>query len=67
MGNVIINKINLKEGDKIKKRRLKTPIFKVHDMKNSFISVDKAFEYIGDNSRYQKRAITIFSIVIIVI
>ena len=36
-------------------------------MKNSFISVDKAFEYIGDNSRYQKRAITILSIVIIVI
>ena len=31
-------------------------------MKNSYISAEKAFEYIGDNSRFPKRIIAIFSI-----
>ena len=30
-------------------------------MKNTFISLDKAFEYVGDNSSFQKRTIKILS------
>lgn len=30
-------------------------------MKNTFISLDKAFEYVGDNSSFQKRTINILA------
>ena len=41
------------------------PAFRVHEMAKTFISLDKSFEYVGDNSRFQKRIITILSLVIL--
>ena len=37
----------------------KKPVFIVDDMTNSFIDMKKSFEYVGDNSTFQKRITTI--------
>lgn len=37
----------------------KQPVFMVDDMANSFIDMKKSFEYVGDNSTFQKRITTI--------
>jgi len=39
----------------------KKPAFTVFKMKNTFISLDKAFEYVGDNSSFQKLTIKILA------
>ena len=31
----------------------KKPAFQAFDMKNAFITLDQAFDYVGDNSSYQ--------------
>lgn len=47
---IFISKQSLSKRDA--KKGKKKPAFQVRDMKHTFISLDKAFEYIGDNSKY---------------
>jgi hypothetical protein len=41
---------------------LKKAAFDVHNMKNAFITLDQAFDYVGDNSSYQKKVTFILSV-----
>ena len=39
--------------------KFKKPAFLVDDMKNCYIDMKQSFEYVGDNSTFQKRITTI--------
>ena len=52
--------LNLHLKDEEGKRRRK-PAFTTYDMESTFIRLDEAFLYVGDNSSYQKRAIKVLS------
>ncbi|CAD8099970.1 unnamed protein product [Paramecium primaurelia] len=36
-------------------KKYKKPAFEAYNMKRAFVTLDQAFEYVGDNSKYQQR------------